>query len=97
MVKEVKEPLDVENLKIGDTYMGLTLQKTDNGLRWVNLNPPSKEEQKEQEERHERLRKRTVGELKEWLKQFNDDERVWAYEGEACGICTEDDIFETRS
>lgn len=80
MVKEAKEPLDVENLKIGDTFKSLALQEC------VLMIP----------------RKRTVGELKEWLKQFNDDERVWAkepldYEGEVCGICTEDDIFETRS
>jgi len=30
--------------------------------------------------------KRVVKELREWLKQFSDDDEVWAYEGEVQGI-----------
>ena len=32
---------------------------------------------------------RKVKELKEWLNQFNDEDEVWAYEGEVQGIIIE--------
>jgi hypothetical protein len=32
---------------------------------------------------------RTVGELREWLAQFDEGDKVWAYEGEVSGVVVE--------